>query len=149
MNSHPIDPGNGGSSTRFKVKSSPLADLSDRLVTLCDGRLGLRSGLHVEVVETSKSALSPSAPRDPLEEREERRPFPASASEVHGAGQQEGVVLPIRENSRNSCPASGQNPSNSCLDFIASDETLDRTDEIISATGWRLEAYRRNPVFQN
>jgi len=35
------------------------------------------------------------------------------------------------------------------LDFIASDETLDRCDEIIAASGWRLESYRRNPVFQN
>jgi len=35
------------------------------------------------------------------------------------------------------------------LDFIASDETLDRYDEVISAAGWKLENYRRNPVFQN
>ena len=35
------------------------------------------------------------------------------------------------------------------LDFIASDETLDRYDEVISATGWKLENYQRNPVFQN
>jgi hypothetical protein len=35
------------------------------------------------------------------------------------------------------------------LDFIASDETLDRCDEVIAADGWRLEHYRRNPVFQN
>jgi len=35
------------------------------------------------------------------------------------------------------------------LDFIASDETLDRCDEVISAGGWRLDSYRRNPVFQN
>jgi hypothetical protein len=35
------------------------------------------------------------------------------------------------------------------LDFIASDETLDRYGEIISASGWRLDIYRRNPVFQN
>lgn len=35
------------------------------------------------------------------------------------------------------------------LDFIASDESLDRYDEVISASGWRLDAYRRNPVFQN
>ncbi len=35
------------------------------------------------------------------------------------------------------------------LDFISSDETLDRYDEIISASGWRLENYQRNPVFQN
>jgi len=35
------------------------------------------------------------------------------------------------------------------LDFIASDETLDRCDEMILAGGWRLDSYRRNPVFQN
>lgn len=35
------------------------------------------------------------------------------------------------------------------LDFVASDESLDRFGEIISAAGWQLEAYRRNPVFQN
>src|SRR5262249_55343942 len=39
--------------------------------------------------------------------------------------------------------------SSPTLDFIASDETLDRYGEIISARGWRLENYRRNPVFQN
>src|SRR5438045_4119972 len=37
----------------------------------------------------------------------------------------------------------------SCLDFISSDETLDRYQEIISATGWNLTNYQRNPVFQN
>ncbi len=35
------------------------------------------------------------------------------------------------------------------IDFISSDESLDRYDEIVSATGWELAAYRRNPVFQN
>ncbi len=35
------------------------------------------------------------------------------------------------------------------LDFIASDETPDRFGEIIVASGWRLENYRRNPVLQN
>jgi hypothetical protein len=35
------------------------------------------------------------------------------------------------------------------LDFIASNETLDRYHEIIVASGWRLDNYRRNPVFQN
>src|SRR5262249_39656470 len=35
------------------------------------------------------------------------------------------------------------------LDFIASDETLDRYGEVISASGWYVENYRRNPVFQN
>ncbi len=35
------------------------------------------------------------------------------------------------------------------LDFVSSDETLDRYSEIISVSGWRLDTYRRNPVFQN
>src|SRR6266404_7098441 len=35
------------------------------------------------------------------------------------------------------------------LDFISSDETLDRYSEIISAAGWKLNSYHRNPVFQN
>jgi HK97 family phage prohead protease len=38
---------------------------------------------------------------------------------------------------------------NSCLDFIASDETLDRYNEVIVASGWKLDNYVRNPVFQN
>jgi uncharacterized protein len=38
---------------------------------------------------------------------------------------------------------------NSCLDFISSDESLDRYSEIISASGWKLDNYKRNPVFQN
>src|SRR5580765_8482634 len=75
-------------------------DLSARLLTLPDGRPGLRGTLQIETRE----------------------------------------------------PSAGNNPgnsSNSCLDFVASDETLDRYGEIISASGWRLENYRRNPVFQN
>lgn len=35
------------------------------------------------------------------------------------------------------------------LDFIASTATLDRYHEIIEPAGWRLESYRKNPVFQN
>jgi phage head maturation protease len=35
------------------------------------------------------------------------------------------------------------------LDFVASTATLDRYQEIIEPAGWRLESYRRNPVFQN
>jgi hypothetical protein len=39
--------------------------------------------------------------------------------------------------------------SSPILDFVASTEALDRYDEIIAADGWRLDNYRRNPVFQN
>jgi hypothetical protein len=35
------------------------------------------------------------------------------------------------------------------LDFVASDNTLDRYDEVIDAAGWKLDNYRLNPVFQN
>lgn len=60
------------------------------------------------------------------------------------------ALLPItaREVTENggSGAAAGAGP---VLEFIASDETLDRYREIIVASGWRLEAYRRNPVFQN
>lgn len=63
-----------------------------RAVTLCDGRAGLRGGMHCTV----KAA--------------EGKPI---------------------------------------ITFTASDETLDRYDEIVSASGWKLDAYRKNPVFQN
>lgn len=35
------------------------------------------------------------------------------------------------------------------ITFTASDDTLDRYDEVIEAKGWDLTNYRRNPVFQN
>src|SRR5436853_595550 len=57
-------------------------------------------------------------------------------------------------NSNDPQPASELSTINSnehqpILDFISSDDTLDRYGEIIDASGWRLENYRRNPVFQN
>ncbi len=39
--------------------------------------------------------------------------------------------------------------SGATLDFVASTATLDRYHEVIEPGGWRLEAYRKNPVFQN
>ncbi|HWQ92218.1 MAG TPA: hypothetical protein VN673_11145, partial [Clostridia bacterium] len=40
-------------------------------------------------------------------------------------------------------------PALPVLDFTASNGALDRYHEIIDPAGWRLESYRRNPVFQN
>lgn len=81
----------------MKTSPTPLTEFGPRLVTLCDGRPGLRGGLQLEIREPADSAAAP---------------------------------LPI-------------------LEFIASDETLDRYGEILTAAGWQLEHYRRNPVFQN
>jgi HK97 family phage prohead protease len=77
-----------------------LSDFSGRLITLNDGRAGIRGGMHVEIREPSDSQPS----------------------------------------TLNSQPV---------LDFIASDESLDRYNETISAAGWKLGNYQRNPVFQN
>jgi hypothetical protein len=35
------------------------------------------------------------------------------------------------------------------INFVASDDTCDRYNEVIEASGWELETYRKNPVFQN
>ncbi len=43
--------------------------------------------------------------------------------------------------------AGGAEPA--MLDFVASTATLDRYHEVIEPSGRRLEAYRKNPVFQN
>jgi uncharacterized protein len=84
-----------GNLTSNSLATSPAGALEPaRLVTLADGRAGLRSGLTVQTA------------------------LPA------------GEDAPI-------------------IDFIASSETLDRYGEIIVASGWRLENFRRNPVFQN
>ncbi len=36
-----------------------------------------------------------------------------------------------------------------CIDFVASTGAIDRTGEIIDQAGWKLETYRKTPVFQN
>src|SRR5437879_6540077 len=81
-------------------------DLKDRLVTLSDGRSGLRGTISTEVLEPSALELQ---------------------------NLESGI----------------QKPVSSTLDFISSDETLDRYDEVVSAKGWKLLHYQRNPVFQN
>src|SRR5689334_18331404 len=51
---------------------------------------------------------------------------------------------------REAAAAAGEaGASGATLDFVASTATLDRYHEVIEPAGWRLESYRRNPVFQN
>ncbi len=82
--------------TASSIESTPTSvDLS--LVTLCDGRSGIRSGIPVQA----------------------------------------------------SVPAEAESAQPAVIDFVASSEALDRYNEIIVPSGWRLDNYRRNPVFQN
>jgi HK97 family phage prohead protease len=59
-----------------------------------------------------------------------------------------GALAPGTPADAEPAPAATQAPA-AILDFIASNEQVDRYEEVIVASGWRLEAYRRNPVFQN
>jgi hypothetical protein len=65
------------------------------------------------------------------------------------AGLRGGLKVEIREPSSPPDPTIHPSTNPPILDFVASDETLDRYDEIISVSGWKLNNYRRNPVFQN
>src|SRR5690242_11633318 len=126
------------------------ADLADRLVTLSDGRHGVRSTMQVEISEPDlqrtlamnlplgfgNTASSPQ-PSPPKEEREKGR---------DDSGRGPTLAYSGGEGREEEASISATQP---ILDFIASDETLDRCGEIISAGGWRLASYRRNPVFQN
>jgi HK97 family phage prohead protease len=91
------------------------------LITLSDGRPGLRTLLQVETREPSGSVTG-------------------------DGGRVTGNSEPASEGSPSSPVASHPSP---VLDFIASTDTLDRYHEIIDPAGWRLDGYRRNPVFQN
>jgi hypothetical protein len=93
-----------------------------RLLTLSDGRPGLRGALHVEITEPPAAHPLPSDGRGIKSE---------------GSPPSDAPTLP-----RSDATAA-------VLDFVSSDETLDRYDEVIVASGWRLENYLRNPVFQN
>lgn len=57
------------------------------------------------------------------------------------AGLRGGINVKIEE------PADAGNQP--IIQFTASDETLDRYDEVVTAAGWKLDNYKRNPVFQN
>lgn len=59
-------------------------------------------------------------------------------------------ALPVSASAAPASPPAAEGvPALPLLDFVASDATLDRAHEIISPEGWRLENFRRNPVFQN
>jgi Caudovirus prohead serine protease len=123
------------------MNPSLTTEFPDRLLTLCDGRPGLRGTLHVEISSPSSaelhSAVSQSSALPATNPPPAAHPLPSDGRGIKGEGQSS-------PSSELLAPCSG-----AVLDFISSDETLDRYDEIIMASGWRLENYRRNPVFQN
>jgi HK97 family phage prohead protease len=45
--------------------------------------------------------------------------------------------------------APAEEAAGAVIDFVASDATVDRYGEVIEPEGWKLENYRRNPVFLN
>src|SRR5439155_23363029 len=156
MTTHiPQDAMKPSDAAEFQVRGSSLSDFGERLVTLCDGRTGLRSGLQVEVSEPNPGSAHDS-PLPPAATERERSGSDARGGRGEGAPASVGASpLPsdgrgIKGEGRSSSDSqpSASNPQ-PILDFIASDETLDRCDEMILAGGWRLESYRRNPVFQN
>jgi len=100
-------------------------EFGDRLVTLCDGRSGLRCALQIQ-------ACASPAPSEPT-----------------GAHSASSIKQPASTEVTGTHPVSSIEPTPPILEFISSTETLDRYDEILSAGGWRLDNYRRNPVFQN
>jgi HK97 family phage prohead protease len=111
------------------VNDSKLTTVfSERLVPLYDGQAGLRGKIQVEIVEPVL-------------------PGRGDGSGADGASD----VAASRDGSRSaSDPPTPNTPhSPSTLDFIVSDETLDRYNEVIVASGWKLDNYLRNPVFQN
>src|SRR5258706_770485 len=118
----------------------------DRLTPLYDGTLGVRGLLTVTVSESSigrdrvrsvpdcTASLAP----DRGERARERGPIDRSGSSPVG---RDGVP---------SVPdQSPDGQTGSVLDFVASDESLDRYHEIVSVSGWDLSNYQKNPVFQN
>jgi hypothetical protein len=62
-------------------------------------------------------------------------------------GVRSSIAVEARTPGRDTVP--GVPDHGAVLDFISSDATLDRYGEIITPSGWRLDSYQRNPVFQN
>ena len=73
-------------------------------------------------------------------------------SRIHVRVQTPPSAPPLQNSTTPSLQSSGTpllQSSSAILDFVASDETLDRYQEIITADGWKLDNYLLNPVFQN
>ena len=133
------------------------AEFADRPVTLSDGRPGVRSTMHVEISEpadgvvvTTTAGNLTNTPQPSPPDRSRRRQSARIASapvafDCAGFNPEESPPTDVGGYEKND----GADRPAAILDFISSDETLDRCGEIISAGGWRLESYRRNPVFQN
>jgi HK97 family phage prohead protease len=123
-------------------------ELSSRLITLSDGRQGLRGTLHVEIHVPSDPGLEPR--RGKISQTRESE---ASSAALGSSRHNMQPSLPVRlgpGSGKGEGPGpSSQSGSQPILEFVSSDETLDRYDEIIAASGWKLTNYQRNPVFQN
>jgi hypothetical protein len=102
------------------------------LIPLYDNRPGLRTLLQVEVRESKEEGVlqegTEGTEKTGNVSRKETKETKGMGSEVGGGN-------------AGGCGAT--------LDFVASTATLDRYHEVIEPSGWRLESYRRNPVFQN
>jgi hypothetical protein len=119
------------------------SEFPTRLLTLSDGRPGLRGALHVEITSPSSAEFHSAVSQSSALPGADQRLTAETATALE---------KPTGSSSRTTHQAPSpqiENPNAAILDFISSDETLDRYDEIILASGWRLENYLRNPVFQN
>ena len=119
-------------------------EFPDRLVTLSDGRPGLRGGMHIDIREPAAADALPSPGGPQNAERSSLAGHHTGGGVGNALGQGEGGTSPTLDLGLRT-----QDSSRSVLEFVASDETLDRYDEIVTPSGWKLESYRRNPVFQN
>jgi hypothetical protein len=109
------------------MKTELTTEFPDRLLTLCDGRPGLRGTLHVEISSPSsaelRSAVSQSSTLPGADQLHARAiapaasPLPSDGRGIKGEG-------PSSPSSPLPAPCSA-----AVLDFISSDETLDRYDE--------------------
>lgn len=111
--------------------------------SLAARRSALRYALGVEIKTPTAQELA-AIPADAL------APLPAGQSPVDAAGQK--AAAPSTSAGSQPAPAPdapAQAAKSPVIDFWVSDATLDRAGEVIVASGWRLEHYRRNPVFQN